>query len=192
MLRQTSTHQTQNLISIKTPYKVLFLCTGNSARSIMAKHILRMRGNGRFESYSSGSHPAGAVNPLALELLERHPMDTSKARSKSWDEYRGVKFDFVINVCDRAKETCPIWPGQPVIALWGSPDPAAGQGVTKPSSRCSWMSPVRLPLESISSALSAMLNWTNGTSAALANSPRCHPLRRPNSRRRSGTQISNS
>lgn len=115
-------------MSTKTPYKVLFLCTGNSARSIMAEHILRMRGNGRFESYSAGSHPTGTVNPIAIEVLQQHHIDTSQARSKSWDEYRGMKFDFVITVCDRAKETCPIWPGQPIIAHWGSPDPAAAEG----------------------------------------------------------------
>lgn len=109
-------------------YKVLFLCTGNSARSIMAEHILRMRGNGRFECYSAGSNPTGVVNPIALEVLQQHHIDTSNARSKSWDEYRDVKFDFVITVCDRAKETCPIWPGQPVIAHWGSPDPATVEG----------------------------------------------------------------
>jgi len=115
-------------MSAKAPYKVLFLCTGNSARSIMAEHILRMRGSGRFESYSAGSHPAGKVNPLALEILESHQIDTSQARSKSWDEYRDVKFDFVITVCDRAKETCPIWPGQPIVAHWGSPDPVTAEG----------------------------------------------------------------
>lgn len=115
-------------MSAKAPYKVLFLCTGNSARSILAEHILRTRGNGRFETYSAGSHPAGQVNPLAIEVLEKYLINASKARSKSWDEYRDVKFDFVITVCDRAKETCPIWPGQPVIAHWGSPDPAAAEG----------------------------------------------------------------
>lgn len=115
-------------MSTKAPYKVLFLCTGNSARSIMAEHILRMRGSGRFESYSAGSHPTGIVNPIAIEVLQKHHIDTSNARSKSWDEYRGVNFDFVITVCDRAKETCPIWTGQPVIAHWGSPDPAAAEG----------------------------------------------------------------
>lgn len=115
-------------MSTKAPYKVLFLCTGNSARSILAEHILRQRGQGRFESYSAGSHPAGAVNPYAVEVLQQHHIDTSRARSKSWDEYQGVKFDFVITVCDRAKETCPIWPGQPILAHWGSPDPAAVEG----------------------------------------------------------------
>ena len=115
-------------MSTKAPYKVLFLCTGNSARSIMAEHILRIRGNGRFDSYSAGSHPAGKVNPFALEILERHQIDTGQARSESWDKFRDVKFDFVITVCDRAKETCPIWPGQPIVAHWGSPDPVTAEG----------------------------------------------------------------
>lgn len=115
-------------MSTKNPYKVLFLCTGNSARSILAEHILRARSRGRFETYSAGSHPAGAVNPFALEVLNEQKIDTTGARSKSWDELRGISFDFVITVCDKAKETCPIWPGQPVIAHWGSPDPAAVEG----------------------------------------------------------------
>lgn len=115
-------------MSTKAPYKVLFLCTGNSARSILAEHILRTRGNGRFESYSAGSHPTGVVNPLALEILHEHRIDTAGARSKSWDELRGIPFDFVITVCDKAKETCPLWPGQPINAHWGSPDPAAVEG----------------------------------------------------------------
>jgi protein-tyrosine-phosphatase len=113
----------------KTPYKVLFLCTGNSARSVLAEYILRARGKGRFESYSAGSHPAGRVNPFAVEVLDKYyGIDASAARSKSWEEYQGMKFDFVITVCDRARETCPIWPGQPIIAHWGSPDPAAFDG----------------------------------------------------------------
>ena len=113
----------------KAPYKVLFLCTGNSARSVMAEYLLRARGKGRFESYSTGSHPTGSVNPFAVEILSKYySIDASKARSKSWEEYQDVKFDFVITVCDRARETCPIWPGQPIIAHWGSPDPAAFEG----------------------------------------------------------------
>lgn len=116
-------------MSTKSPYKVLFLCTGNSARSIIAEHVLRVRGQGRFESYSAGSNPAGKVNPYAVEVLEKYfTIDASKARSKSWEEYRDVKFDFVITVCDKAKESCPIWPGQPVIAHWGSPDPVTFVG----------------------------------------------------------------
>jgi arsenate reductase (thioredoxin) len=112
----------------KQPYKVLFLCTGNSARSIMAECILRTRGHGRFESYSAGSFPAGKVNPLALQILESLRADTKGVRSKSWEEFRDVSFDFVITVCDKARESCPVWPGQPIIAHWGSPDPAAFEG----------------------------------------------------------------
>jgi arsenate reductase len=116
-------------MTAKAPYKVLFLCTGNSARSVIAEYLLRARGKGRFESYSAGSHPTGKVNPVTIEVLDKHyGIDASAARSKSWDEYRGVKFDFVITVCDSAKESCPVWPGQPIVAHWGSPDPAAFAG----------------------------------------------------------------
>jgi arsenate reductase len=111
------------------PYQVLILCTGNSARSIMGEYLLRAKGHGRFEVSSAGSHPSGQVNPLAVRVLrEKYGLDASGARSKSWDEFKNVKFDFVITVCDNAKETCPIWPGQPLVAHWGSPDPAAAEG----------------------------------------------------------------
>ena len=107
-------------------YKVLILCTGNSARSIIAEYLLNAMGRGRFEARSAGARPAGAVNPLALWVLkECYGMDAGGARSKSWDEFRGVNFDFVITVCDNAREACPVWPGQPVLAHWSSPDPAA-------------------------------------------------------------------
>lgn len=113
----------------KTPYKVLILCTGNSARSILGEYLLHAKGRGRFEVASAGSHPTGRVNPLAIRVLrEKYDLDASAARSKSWDEFKGVKFDFVITVCDNAREACPVWPGQPMIAHWGSPDPAAAQG----------------------------------------------------------------
>ncbi len=116
-------------MNTRAPYKVLFLCTGNSARSIIAEYLLRARGGRRFESYSAGAKPSGKVNPYAIEVLQKHYLlDASQARSKSWEEYRDVKFDFVITLCDKAKESCPIWPGQPVIAHWGSPDPAAFVG----------------------------------------------------------------
>jgi arsenate reductase len=112
-----------------SPYKVLILCTGNSARSILAEYLLRAKGQGRFEVHSAGSHPAGRVNPLAVRTLaEKYGLDASGARSKSWDEFKDVKFDFVITVCDNAREACPVWTGQPVIAHWGSPDPAAATG----------------------------------------------------------------
>jgi arsenate reductase (thioredoxin) len=113
----------------KNPHKVLILCTGNSARSIIGEYLLRAKGQGRFEVYSAGSTPTGRVNPLAIRVLaEKYGLDASAARSKSWDEFNGVKFDFVITVCDNAKEACPVWPGQPMIAHWGSPDPASVEG----------------------------------------------------------------
>jgi protein-tyrosine-phosphatase len=116
-------------MTTKTPYKVLILCTGNSARSVLGEYLLREKGKGRFEVHSAGSHPTGRVNPLAVRTLrEKYGIDASAARSKSWDEFKDVKFDFVITVCDNAKEACPVWPGQPMIAHWGSPDPAAATG----------------------------------------------------------------
>lgn len=111
------------------PYKVLILCTGNSARSIIGEYLLRVKGKGRFETFSAGAKPTGKVNPLALWVLKEHyGIDASDARSKSWEEFKGVKFDFVITVCDNAKESCPIFPGHPVSAHFGSPDPADFQG----------------------------------------------------------------
>jgi arsenate reductase len=113
----------------KPPLKVLILCTGNSARSIIGEYLLRAKGKGRFETYSAGSHPTGKVNPLALWVLKEHyGIDASDARSKSWDEFKGTKFDFVITVCDNAREACPVFPGQPVAAHFGSPDPAGAEG----------------------------------------------------------------
>jgi arsenate reductase len=119
-------------MSPKTPDKVLILCTGNSARSVIGEYLLRAKGRGRFEVHSAGSHPTGRVNPLAVRILaEQYGLDATGARSKSWDEFKAVKFDFVITVCDNAKEACPIWPGQPMIAHWGSPDPAAATGTAE-------------------------------------------------------------
>jgi arsenate reductase len=113
----------------KPPLKVLILCTGNSARSILGEYLLRKIGRGRFETFSAGSHPTGRVNPLAVRVLkEKYGLDASAARSKSADEFRGVKLDLVITVCDHAQEACPIWPGVPVLAHWGSPDPAGVEG----------------------------------------------------------------
>jgi arsenate reductase (thioredoxin) len=109
--------------------KVLILCTGNSARSVLGEYLLRVRGGGRFETYSAGSRPTGRVNPLAVRVLQEcYDIDASYARSKSWDEFRKVSFDYVITVCDHAKESCPAWLGSPIVAHWGSPDPAGVDG----------------------------------------------------------------
>lgn len=117
-------------------YNVLFLCTGNSCRSIMAEAIMNRAGRGRFRAFSAGSMPTGAVNPHALRLLEQKRHDTVGLRSKSWEEFARAQnpaapeLDYVFTVCDNAAgEVCPIWPGQPVTAHWGMPDPAAAKGV---------------------------------------------------------------
>ena len=113
-------------------FNVLFLCTGNSARSILAESILRKEGRGRFRAYSAGSHPKGAVNPFALNVLASLEYPTEGLRSKSWDEFAtsgAPVMDFVFTVCDTAAaETCPVWPGQPMTAHWGIEDPAAVDG----------------------------------------------------------------
>jgi arsenate reductase len=120
-------------------YNVLFLCTGNSARSIMAEALLNHLGRGRFHAYSAGSHPAGRVNPLAIATLERNHLPSGVARSKSWDEYAtpdAPQMNFVFTVCDRAaEEVCPIWPGQPMTAHWGVADPAAVEGTDEQKER---------------------------------------------------------
>lgn len=121
------------------PFNILFLCTGNSARSILAEVIANNVGGRRFKAFSAGSSPAGRVNPFAIELLKKNALPTEGLRSKSWDEFAAVgapQMDFVFTVCDNAAgEVCPLWPGQPVSAHWGVEDPAAAQGTDEQKRR---------------------------------------------------------
>ena len=120
------------VVSRNQPLNVLFLCTGNSARSIIAECVLNRLGAGKFKAYSAGSQPKGQVHPLALSILRQGHFDVSQLRSKSWEEFAKAdapNLDFVFTVCDNAaKEVCPIWPGQPMTAHWGLPDPVQAEG----------------------------------------------------------------
>ena len=134
-------------------YNVLFLCTGNSARSIIAECVLAREGAGRFRAFSAGSQPKGEVHPYALDILRLRNYPTSELRSKSWDEFTrpdAPKMDFVFTVCDNAaEEVCPIWPGQPMTAHWGVPDPAAAEG-TEAVKRAAFAETVKLMTNRIS------------------------------------------
>ena len=128
-------------------YHVLFLCTGNSARSIIAESLLNRLGQGTFRAYSAGSQPKGTIHPYALELLQHHNYPTEQLRSKSWEEFSRADsppLDFVFTLCDdAAKETCPVWPGQPISAHWGLPDPATATG-TEAEKRFAFLDTLRM------------------------------------------------
>ena len=123
----------------KPHFKIPFLCAGNSARSIFAEYLLKEIAHLRFETHSAGASPKPTPHPLALEILRQDfKIDGSDSYTKSWEEFKDVQFDFVITLCDNAKETCPIWPGQPIVAHWSSPDPPAVQGSKAEKRRAFW------------------------------------------------------
>jgi arsenate reductase (thioredoxin) len=129
----------QTKMNLDRPFKILFLCTGNSARSIFAEYLIRRLGKGKFESFSAGANPRPAVNQYTIRVLrESYELDPSDAHPKSWDEYKDTVFDFVITLCDNANEHCPFWPGQPIIAHWPSPDPAHFKGTGEETYRHFW------------------------------------------------------
>lgn len=134
-------------------FNVLFLCTGNSARSILAECVLNRYGQGRFRAYSAGSHPTGRVNPYAIDLLNNQNYPTAELRSKNWNEFAAPdapKLDFVFTVCDNAAgEVCPVWPGQPMTAHWGVPDPASVDG-TEAVRRAAFADTMRMMTQRIS------------------------------------------
>jgi len=123
----------------KRRFKILFLCTGNSARSILAEYLLKRMAPHRFEVFSAGASPKPSPHPMALTVLrDTFKIDAPDARSKSWEEFKDVEFDFVITLCDNAKESCPVWPGQPIIAHWNSPDPGAFVGDEEATHKIFW------------------------------------------------------
>jgi len=142
-------------------YNVLFLCTGNSARSIIAESILNRHGRGRFRAFSAGSHPKGQVHPYTIELLRNVNYPTEQLRSKNWDEFAvpgAPSLDFVFTVCDdAANESCPVWPGQPMTAHWGVPDPAAVEG-TEAEKRFAFADTLRMMTNRISVFTSLPMN----------------------------------
>jgi protein-tyrosine-phosphatase len=163
------------------PLNVLFLCTGNSARSIMAECVLNRLGAGKFRGFSAGSHPAGKVNPVTLNLLRKTNYDVSGLHSKSWDEFARAdapKLDFVFTVCDdAANQLCPIWPGQPMTAHWGLPDPAKAQGSQAEADTMRMLNQrisifVSLPLDRLSKlSLKRELEAIGRTEAAASKQP---------------------